>query len=165
VRNRFASTALAVVLGSAVLGVGACGGGGSSGGRATAASSAPAAAAAQPSTAGASASASRCHKVPRTTVRLIASHANARTRFNTRAAAAVDSGSGYAVSLLAVAGGTPRMGTWVVDDLRAPEVVTSGNVQALEVTNWPLESLAAETGRQSRICAATKLRTPGPVAP
>jgi hypothetical protein len=91
-------------------------------------------------------------------VRLIASHANARTRFDAGAAAAVDAGSGYAVSVLAIAGGAPRMATWFVDTLRAPETVTSGNVQALRITNWPLESLAAEPARQSRICAAKNLR-------
>jgi hypothetical protein len=103
-----------------------------------------------------------CRRVPRTTVRLIASHANPRTRFSVRSAAAVDAGRGYAVSVAAVAGGTRRLGTWFVDDLRAPETVTSGNVQALQITNWPLETLADDPEGQSRNCATRNLRGPGP---
>jgi hypothetical protein len=145
------------MIGLGVLGVGACGGGdGASPGT-------PAAPAASASTAPASASpAPRCRRVPRTTVRLIASHANARTSFSLRSAAAVDAGSGYAVSVAAIAGGTRRVGTWFVDDLRAPQSVTSGNVQALQITNWPLDSVAAESAGASRNCATRNLRGPGP---
>jgi hypothetical protein len=138
----------------ALLGVAGCGGG------EHAASTAPrATTAAPPSTVVASSSepAPRCHKVPRTTVRLIASHANRKTRFDVSAAAAVHADSGYAVSVVALAGGTQRMATWFVDKLRTPETVTSGNVQALQVTNWPLQSGDAERVRQSQICAAKKL--------
>jgi hypothetical protein len=106
-----------------------------------------------------------CRHVPRTTVRMIASHGNRRTRFNARAAAAVDAGSGYAVSVPAVGGGSRRMGTWFVDRLRAPHTVTSGNVEALRVTNWPLDARAAEPARQSQLCATQNLRGPGPLAP
>jgi hypothetical protein len=143
----------------ALVGAAACGGGSSGGG-----SSAPTEA--QPSTAAAaSAPAPRCHTVPRTTVRIIASHGNAKTRFAAGAASAVRVRSGYAVSLVAIAGGSQRIATWFVDRLRAPETVTSGNVAALQVTNWPLESLGAEPVRQSQICAAQKRRGPGPLAP
>ena len=106
-----------------------------------------------------------CHHVPRTTIRVIASHGNRRTRFNVRAAAAVDAGSGYAISVPAVAGGSQRMGTWFVDRLRGPHTVTSGNVEALRVTNWPLDARAAESARQSQLCATMNLRGPGPLAP
>jgi hypothetical protein len=107
--------------------------------------------------------AARCRTVPRTTVRLIASHANPRTRFDAGAAAAVKARAGYAVSVVAIAGGTQRMGTWFVDRLRAPEVVTSGNLQALRITNWPLASLAPEFARQSGICATKRLHGAGTV--
>jgi hypothetical protein len=93
---------------------------------------------------------------------VIASHAPQGAQFNVRSAAAVDAGHGYAVSVATVAGGKRRIGTWFVDDLRAPETVTSGNVQALEVTNWPLESLAADPAGQSRNCATKNLRGPRP---
>jgi hypothetical protein len=143
----------------ALVGAAACGGGSSGGG-----SSAPTEA--QPSTAAAaSAPAPRCHTVPRPTVRLIASRGNATTRFAAGAASAVRVRSGYAVSLVAVAGGSQRMGTWFVDRLRAPQTVTSGNVEALRVTNWPLESLGAGPVRQSQLCARRVRRGPGPLAP
>jgi hypothetical protein len=152
-----ARSALAVVVGAAALAVGACGGG-------SADSARPATNAAPPLTAAAmsgdSAPAPRCRAVPRPTVRLIASHAGPRTRFDAGAAAAVKGRSGYAVSVVAIAGGTQRMGTWFVDRLRAPEVVTSGNLQALRITNWPLASLPPELARQSGICAAKRLRGP-----
>ena len=101
--------------------------------------------------------------MPRTTLRLIASHANVRTRFNARTAAAVDAGPGYAVSMAALAGGTRRVATWFVDDLRAPQTVTSGNSQALAITNWPLASLDASLAGQSRNCVTQNLRGVGPV--
>jgi len=158
VRHRF--TALTIV---ALVGAAGCGGAGGDAGSAT---SRPATTAAQATTAAvAPAPAPRCHTVPRTTVRLIASHANAKTRFNVGAAAAIHVRSGYAVSLVALAGGSQRMGTWLVDKLRAPQTVTSGNVQALRVTNWPLDSLEAGVLRQSQVCAARKLRGVGPLAP
>ena len=64
--------------------------------------------AAQPAAAASDTAPARCRKVPRTTMRLIASHANVRTRFNVRTAAAVDAGPGYAVSMASLAGGTRR---------------------------------------------------------
>jgi ABC-type glycerol-3-phosphate transport system substrate-binding protein len=149
--------ALAVAVGVAALGAGACGGGDSASPAPAPTTAAQAAPAAAPAT---SSSAPRCRKVPGRTVRLIASHANPATRFNARVAAAVKAGSGYAVSLVALAGGTERMATWFVDDLRAPQVVTSSNVQALRITDWPLDSLAPEVARQSGICAAKRLRGP-----
>jgi hypothetical protein len=152
--------ASAVLLALALLAAGGCGGGSTS-------SQPPAPAPANPPVAPAGSGSAatpvaRCRRVPRTTVGLIASHANARTRFSLRSAAAVDAGRGYAVSVAAVAGGTRRVGTWFVDDLRAPETVTSGNVQALEVTNWPLESLADDPAGQSRNCATKNLRGRAP---
>jgi hypothetical protein len=157
VRHRF--TALTIV---ALLGAAGCGGASSNDGASSPAP--PARTAAQPATAAVS-PAPRCHTVPRTTVRLIASHANPKTRFDLSAAAAIHVRSGYAVSLVALAGGRQRMATWVVDRLRGAQTVTSGNVQALRVTNWPLDSLEAAPLRQSQICAAKKLRGVGPVAP
>jgi len=106
-----------------------------------------------------------CHRVPRGTVRAIASHGNAKTRFAAGGAAAVRVRSGYAVTVPAVAGGTQRMATWFVDRLRAPQTVTSGNVAALQITNWPLDALAAEPVRQSQLCSTQRVRGPGPLAP
>lgn len=106
-----------------------------------------------------------CHPVPRGTVRLIASHGTPRTQFAAGGAAAVEVRSGYAVSLVAITGASRQMATWFVDRLRAPETVTSGNVEALRVTNWPMASLAAEPVRQSQLCATRRLRGPGPLAP
>ena len=144
----------------ALLGAAGCGGGSSST-TATRAAATPATTAVPADTT----PAPRCRTVPRTTVRLIASHGNPRTRFDASVAAAVDVGSGYAVSLVALAAGRQRMATWFVDRLRAPETVASGNVQALRVTNWPLQSLDSEQVRQSQICAAKTARGVGPVAP
>ena len=118
---------------------------------------------AQPAAAASDTAPARCRTVPRTTLRLIASHANARTRFNVRTAAAVDAGPGYAVSMAALAGGTRRVATWFVDDLRAPQTVTSGNGQALAISNWPLASLDARLAGQSRNCVTQNLRGVGPV--
>ena len=153
--------ALAGIIGLAVLGVGACGGGDPAAPSGEPAR-APATTAAQPAAAAGTVPA-RCRRVPRTTVRLIASHANARTRFNARTAAAVDAGPGYVVSMAALAGGSRRVATWFVDDLRAPQTVTSGNSQALEITNWPLASLDANLAGQSRNCVTHNLRGVGPV--
>ena len=153
--------ALAGIIGLAVLGVGACGGGDPAAPSGEPAR-APATTAAQPAAAAGTVPA-RCRRVPRTTVRLIASHANARTRFNARTAAAVDARPGYAVSMAALAGGSRRVATWFVDDLRAPQTVTSGNSQALEITNWPLVSLDANLAGQSRNCVTHNLRGVGPV--
>jgi len=153
--------ALAGIIGLAVLGVGACGGGDPAAPSGEPAR-APATTAAQPAAAAGTVPA-RCRRVPRTTVRLIASHANARTRFNARTAAAVDAGPGYVVSMAALAGGSRRVATWFVDDLRAPQTVTSGNSQALEITNWPLVSLDANLAGQSRNCVTHNLRGVGPV--
>jgi hypothetical protein len=172
VRHRSTSTAgarwaLGGIIGLAVLGVGACGGGGSaapSGDAARAPAATPAApAAAQPAAAASDTSAVRCRKVPRTTLRLIASHANARTRFAAGTAAAVHAGTGYAVSMATLAGGTRRVATWFVDDLRAPRTVTSANTQALQITNWPLESLDAGLAGRSRNCVTENERGVGPV--
>jgi hypothetical protein len=148
----------------ALLGAAGCGGG-STPATSTATRAAPAATAAGATAAADPAPAPRCHTVPRTTIRLIASHGNPKTRFDVSAAAAVRVRSGYAVSLPAIAGGTQRMATWFVDRLRAPETVTSGNVQALQITNWPLDSPGAEPVRQSQICAAKNLRAASSVAP
>jgi len=153
--------ALAGIIGLAVLGAGACGGGDPAAPSGEPAR-APATTAAQPAAAAGTVPA-RCRRVPRTTVRLIASHANARTRFNARTAAAVDAGPGYVVSMAALAGGSRRVATWFVDDLRAPQTVTSGNSQALEITNWPLVSLDANLAGQSRNCVTHNLRGVGPV--
>ncbi len=157
--------ALAGIIGLAVLGAGACGGGdpAAPSGEPARAPATIATSAAQPAAAASDAAPARCRKVPRTTVRLIASHANVRTRFNVRTAAAVDAGPGYAVSMAALAGGTRRVATWFVDDLRAPETVTSGNSQALAITNWPLASLDASLAGQSRNCVTQNLRGVGPV--
>src|SRR4051794_22221782 len=125
----------------------------------------PAAPPAPPAAPTAASPAARCHAVPSGTVRLIISHASARTRFASRSAAAVRAGSGYAVSLVALAGGTRRMGTWFVDDLKAPQTVTSANAQALAITNWPLQPIAPDRARQSNLCATRKLRGPDPVTP
>ena len=154
--------ALAGIIGLAVLGAGACGGGDPAA-PAGEPARAPATTAAQPAAAASDPVPARCRKVPRTTVRLIASHANVRTRFNARTAAAVDAGPGYAVSMAALAGGSRRVATWFVDDLRAPQTVTSGNTQALEITNWPLASLDANLAGQSRNCVTHNLRGVGPV--
>jgi len=167
VRYRSTSTAgarwaLAGIIGLAVLGAGACGGGDPAA-PAGEPARAPATTAAQPAAAASDPVPARCRKVPRTTVRLIASHANVRTRFNARTAAAVDAGPGYAVSMAALAGGSRRVATWFVDDLRAPQTVTSGNTQALEITNWPLASLDANLAGQSRNCVTHNLRGVGPV--
>jgi len=167
VRYRSTSTAgarwaLAGIIGLAVLGAGACGGGDPAAPSGEPAR-APATTAAQPTAAASDPVPARCRKVPRTTVRLIASHANVRTRFNARTAAAVDAGPGYAVSMAALAGGSRRVATWFVDDLRAPQTVTSGNTQALEITNWPLASLDANPAGQSRNCVTKNLRGVGPV--
>jgi hypothetical protein len=153
--------ALGAALVLAVAGVAGCGGGRD----ATTASTPPAATTAPPAAATAAQSAPACRAVPRTTIRLIASHANPRTRFARTSAAAVRAGSGYAVSLVALAGGTRRMGTWFVDDLRAPQTVTSANAQALAITNWPLAAMAPGLTRQSNLCATRNLRGPGPLAP
>jgi hypothetical protein len=154
--------ALAGIIGLAVLGAGACGGGDPAAPSGEPAR-APATTAAQPAAAPSDTAPPRCRKVPRTTLRLIASHANVRTRFNARSAAAVDTGAGYAVSMAAVARGTRRVATWFVDDLRAPQTVTSGNIQALEITNWPLDSLDAGLAGRSRNCVTRNLRGVGPV--
>ena len=153
--------ALAGIIGLAVLGAGACGGGDPAA-PSGAPARAPATTAAQPAAAASDPVPARCRKVPRTTVRLIASHANVRTRFNARTAAAVDAGPGYAVSMAALAGGSRRVATWFVDDLRAPQTVTSGNSQALAITNWPLASLDANPAGQSRNCVTKNLRGVGP---
>ena len=154
--------ALAGIIGLAVLGAGACGGGDPAAPSGEPAR-APATTAAQPTAAASDPVPARCRKVPRTTVRLIASHANVRTRFNARTAAAVAARPGYAVSMAALAGGSRRVATWFVDDLRAPQTVTSGNTQALEITNWPLASLDANLAGQSRNCVTHNLRGVGPV--
>ena len=157
--------ALAGIIGLAVLGAGACGGGdpAAPSGEAARAPAATATTAAQPAAAASDTAPARCRKVPRTTLRLIASHANVRTRFNVRTAAAVDAGPGYAVSMASLAGGTRRVATWFVDDLRAPQTVTSGNSQALAISNWPLASLDASLAGQSRNCVTQNLRGVGPV--
>jgi hypothetical protein len=152
VSRRRIALAAAIVL--AVPGLAGCGG---------TRDEAPASAGPAPSTA--SSPAPACRGVPRATIRLIASHGSPRTRFDAGDAAAVDVGSGYAVSLVAVAGGRQRMATWFVDKLRRPGTVASGNVQALQVTNWPLQSLDSEQVRQSQICAAKNARGVGPLAP
>jgi hypothetical protein len=144
--------ALAVGIALAVAGVAGCGGGRD----APTASASPAASTASPPA---------CRAVPPTTVRLIASHANPRTRVATRSAAAVRAGSGYAVAVVAVAGGTPRMGTWFVDDLRTPRTVASATPQALAITNWPIEPVASAPARASGVCARRNMRGPGPLAP
>lgn len=150
----------------AALGAAGCGGGGSS---PSAATRAPAATTPAPTTAAAAAAGAtevpRCHRVPRTTVRLIASHGTPRTRFAAGGAAAVRLPSGYAVSLVAITGGSQRMATWIVDRLRAPRTVASANVAALNVTNWPLDAPGAEPMRQSQLCATQRMRGPGPIAP
>jgi hypothetical protein len=165
VRHPFTSAARvrAVALSSLiVLAVAGCGGSDPGASR-PAATAAPApatttAAAAAPTPAAA------CHRAPGRIVRAIATHANRRTRFSLRSAAAVPVGPGYAVSVMTVAGGEQRMGTWYVDDLKAPGTVTSGNPQALEITNWPLDPIAADPAGQSRFCASKFLRgTVGPV--
>jgi hypothetical protein len=153
--------ALAVVLALAVAGVAGCGGGRD----ATTASASRPATTAAPAPSAPSSPPARCRAVPRRTIRLIASHANARTKFATRSAAAVRTGDGYAISLVALAGGTQRMGTWFVDDLRAPRTVTSANADALQITNWPLEPVDAGRTRQSNLCATRNLRGGGLVAP
>jgi hypothetical protein len=153
--------ALAVALVLAVAGVAGCGGGRD----ATTASAPPAATTAPPAASTTSSAAVGCRGVPRRTIRLIASHANRRTRFATKSAAAVRAGDGYAVSLVALAGGTRRMGTWLVDDLRAPRTVTSANAQALQITNWPLQATAPGPTRESGLCATRNLRGRGPLAP
>jgi hypothetical protein len=113
----------------------------------------------------AAAAAPVCRHVPRRTVRVIASHGNVKTTFAAGAAAAIPVRSGYAVTVPALAGGTRRMATWYVDRLRGPRTVTSSNTAALQITNWPLDSLAADSVRESQLCAAQRLRGPGPLAP
>ena len=150
----------------AALGLAGCGGGGTSppaATRATAPAGAPAATA--PAAAADATEAPRCRRVPRTTVRVIASHGTPRTRFAAGGAAAVRVPSGYAVSLVAITGRSQRMATWIVDRLRAPRTVASANVAALNVTNWPLDAPGAEPMRQSQLCATQRMRGPGPVAP
>jgi hypothetical protein len=165
VRQRFTSRpgarwASATIIGLSVLGVGACGG---SADTSPAAKTTAAAAASAPAAAPASsAHAARCHKVPLATLRLIASHANAKSRFHITSAAAVDAGPDYAVSSVVFAGGRRLVASWAVDRLRAPTTVTSGNEQALQVTNWPLETLAYDPAGQSRLCVTRNLRGPGP---
>jgi hypothetical protein len=154
-----AALAAAIVL--AVAGAAGCGGGRD----ATTASVAPAATTASRAATTAASPAASCRGVPRGTIRLIASRASRQTRFAAASAAAVRAGDGYAVSLVALAGGTRRMATWFVDDLRAPRTVTSANAQALRITDWPLEAIASDSARESGVCAARKLRRPGPVAP
>jgi hypothetical protein len=102
-----------------------------------------------------------CRHGPRRTVRVIASHGNQKTKFAVTAAAAIPVPSGYAVTVPAVAGGTRRMATWFVDRLRGPQTVTSGNTAALQITNWPLDTLDAEPVRQSQLCATERMRGPG----
>jgi hypothetical protein len=158
--------ARAAIIGLSVLAVGACGAGNGGGGRdgsplAARSAAAPAPAASTPAPA-ASAPAARCHKVPLATLKLIASHASAKTTFHIRSAAAVDAGPDYAVSSVVVAGGRRVVATWAVDKLRTPTTVTSGNAQALQVTNWPLEALADDPAGQSRLCVTRSLRGPGP---
>jgi hypothetical protein len=153
--------ALAVAIVLAVAGVAGCGGGRD----ATTAPASPAATTAPPAPTIAASLAARCRAVPSGTVRLIISHANPRTRFASGSAAAVRAGSGYAVSLVALAAGTRRMGTWFVDDLKAPQTVTSANAQALAITNWPLQPVASDRARQSNLCSTRKLRGPDPVTP
>jgi hypothetical protein len=155
-RHRATAVLLLVALGAA-----GCGGGGSSPGAANRAQ-APATPVA---TAAGGTPAPACQRVPRGTVRLIASHGTPRTRFAAGGAAAVRLSSGYAVSLVAITGGSQRMATWVVDRLRAPQTVTSGNLAALKVTNWPLDAPGAEPMRQSQLCATERMRGPGPLAP
>src|SRR3954453_5469708 len=140
--------------------VAACGGS-----SAPRASAPPATANAAAATAAPGAPAPECRPVPRGTVRLIASHGTPRTRFAAGGAAAVRVRSGYAVSLVAITGASRQMATWYVDRLRAPATVTSGNVEALQVTNWPMSSLAAEPVRQSQLCATQRRHGPGPLAP
>ena len=156
-RTRIASAAL---IGLTALAIGACGGGGSGGGSAPApkptASVAAAPAPVSP------APAARCHKVPLATLKLIASHANPKTKFHAKSAAAVDDGPGYAVSSVVFAGGRRMVATWAVDKLRTPTSVTSGNSQALQVSNWPLQALADDPAGQSRLCVTRNLRGPGP---
>src|SRR3954470_4358034 len=119
----------------------------------------------QTATAASAAPAPDCRRVPRGTVRPIASHGTPRTRFAAGAAAAVRVRSGYAVSLVAITGGSRQMATWFVDRLRAPATVTSGNVEALHITNWPMAARGAEPVRQSQLCATRRVRGPGPLAP
>src|SRR4051794_22354413 len=145
----------------ALLGLAGCGSSSSpSEQRAKPAAAAPAATTA----AAASTPAPACHRVPRGTVRIIASHGNPKTRFAASAAAAIHVRSGYAVTVPALAGGSRRMATWYVDRLRGPQTVTSGNAEALQITNWPLDALGAEPVRQSQLCATKRLRGPGPLA-
>jgi hypothetical protein len=157
--------ALAGIIGLSAVGLGACGGdnGGAGAMAAPASSSASAPAASAPAAVPADAPpAARCHKVPVGTLRLIASHASSKTKFHVTSAAAVDAGPGYAVSSVVFAGGRRMVATWAVDRLRTPTSVTSGNAQALEVTNWPLQALAADPAGQSRLCVTRNLRGPGP---
>jgi len=159
--------ALAAFIGLSALGIGACGGG-SPATPATAASAAaptPAASVAAPAAAAAPVDptpAARCRKVPLATLKLIASHANAKTQFHTGSAAAVDAGPDYAVSSVVVAGGRRMVATWAIDELRTPASITSGNAQALQVTNWPLQALDDDPAGQSRLCVTRNLRGPGP---
>jgi hypothetical protein len=140
--------------------VAACGGS-----SAPRASAPPAPTTAAAATAAPAAPAPDCRRVPRGTMRLIASHGTRRTRFAAGAAAAVQVRSGYAVSVVAITGGSRQMATWFVDRIRTPGTVTSGNVEALRVTNWPMAALGAEPVRQSQLCATRRLRGPGPLAP
>jgi hypothetical protein len=160
VRHRLTAVVILALLVAA-----GCGGGSDRAPTAAPRATTTTAAAAPSSAAAPAAAAPRCRRVPAGTVRLIASHGNPKTRFAAGAASAVRVRSGYAVSLVAIAGGSRRMATWFVDELRAPRTVTSGNLQALQVTNWPLESLGAEPVRQSQLCTVRALRGAGPVAP
>jgi hypothetical protein len=172
VRERFTSRpgarwALAAIIGLSALGAGACGGDGAGGGGrdASAATSAAAPAPAAGTSAAAPADstpAARCRKVPVATLKLIASHASAKTTFHIKSAAAVDAGPDYAVSSVVFAGRRRMVATWAVDRLRTPTSVTSGNAQALQVTNWPLQALADDPAGQSRLCVTRNLRGPGP---
>jgi hypothetical protein len=152
--------AAAAAIALAVPGVAGCGGQG-----ATTASPPPATRTAPPAATAAAGPPARCRAVPRATVRLIASRADRRTRFAARSAAAVRAGSGFAVSVVALAGGARRTATWFVDDLRVPRAVMSADVQALEITNWPLRATASGPVRASGICATRNVRGPGPLAP
>jgi hypothetical protein len=152
----------AAVLILVALGAAGCGGGSPSRSAATRAQ-APATPVATAAAGGTPAPA--CRRVPRDTVRLIASHGTSRTRFAASGAAAVRLPSGYAVSLVAMTGGSQRMATWLVDRLRAPRAVSSGNVAALRIANWPLRAVGAAPARQSQLCATQRMRGPGPLAP
>jgi hypothetical protein len=157
VRHRLTAVAVLVVLGLA-----GCGSSSSSSpdNKARPAPATQASAAAAPA-----APAPECRRVPRRTVQLIASHSGRKTQFAATAAAAIHLPSGYAVSVPTVVGGSRHMATWYVDRLRGPQTVMSGNVEALQLTNWPLNALDSEPVRQSQLCATERMRGPGPLAP